>query len=254
MADLPKISVITVVLNRQHDIRFTLESVVHQSYSNVEYIVIDGQSKDGTLEIIAEYQSKIAFFSSEKDLGIYDAMNKGLQKATGDYVLFINGGDALHHRDVLKQLAGKFLLNKPYPDIIYGECMFVDQNRREVGIRSVVRRNPLPEKLNKNSFLLGSNVTHQCFIIKKALAPMYNLQYQLSSDLDWMLNGIENAKYIVKFDGVIADFVLGDASSQHFGTSFKERFIIWTKHYGWLKTLFAHLFILLLSVKNKLFK
>lgn len=243
---------ITVVLNRQHDIRYTLKSVTNQTYSNVEFIVIDGGSSDGTVAIIEEYLSRISTFVSEKDNGIYDAMNKGLSKATGDYVLFINGGDALHDDFVFQKIQEQYFNNNTFPDILYGECMFVNSKREEIGLRSHVRRNPLPEKLVKSSFLYGSNVTHQCFIIKRTLAEPYNTQYKLSSDLDWMLKGISKSKLSINTGLVIADFVLGDASQQYYWQSMKERFIIWCKHYGYLKSFIAHVFIVFNSIfKNK---
>ena len=95
MSAHPKFSIITVVYNNVRDIEHTLKSVVNQSYDHIEYIVIDGQSTDGTLEIIQKYRDKITVLLSEKDKGIYDAMNKGLALATGDYVLFLNSGDEL---------------------------------------------------------------------------------------------------------------------------------------------------------------
>jgi glycosyltransferase involved in cell wall biosynthesis len=251
VAPLPKISIITVVLNRQHDIRFTLESVVQQNYHNIEYIVIDGGSTDGTLSIIQEYLGSITTLISEKDQGIYDAMNKGLSKASGEYVLFINGGDALHQSNVLSQIENQFFRKDIYPDILYGECMFVDSYRNKVGLRSEVRRNRLPKELNKMSFFYGSNVTHQCFIIKRKLASNYDIKYRLSSDLDWMLRGIERSKYCINTHLIIADFVLGDASQKHYWQSMKERFLIWCKHYGIINSIVAHIYIVFNSMFNK---
>lgn len=237
----PMISIITVVLNRYHDIRFTLESVVNQTYQNFEFIVIDGASTDGTLSIIDDYKEHIQVLISENDNGIYHAMNKGLEKASGEYILFLNGGDALHNEHVLEEIFSIFSTEKDFPDIIYGECMFVDRNRKQLGIRSNLRKNPLPEKLHYYSFLQGSNVTHQCFIIKRSIAPFYNLNYRFSSDLDWMLNGIKLAKSIQKTDIIISDFVLGDTSEQNKYSSLWERFAILKSHYGWFKALKGHL-------------
>lgn len=241
MADKkPMISIITVVLNRYHDIRYTLESVVLQTYQDLEFIVIDGASSDGTLSIIEEYKNHIQLLISEKDEGIYHAMNKGLEKANGEYILYLNGGDALHDNQVLEKIFSRYASEKDLPDVLYGECMFVDQDRKQLGTRSQLRKNPLPEKLHYYSFLQGSNVTHQCFIVRKSIAPLYDLQYRFSSDLDWMLNCIKAAKYLHKTDEIISDFVLGDTSEQNKYRSLWERFQILKEHYGWRKALKGH--------------
>ena len=101
---LPSLTIITIVYNRVKDIEYTLKSITEQTYKNIEYIVIDGNSNDGTLDIIQKYLDKINHLVSEKDNGIYDAMNKGLRLATGDYVLFINGGDNLHQKNTIENI------------------------------------------------------------------------------------------------------------------------------------------------------
>ena len=92
----PKLTVITIVYNNVHDIERTVLSVLNQSYTNIEYLLIDGASNDGTLEILKQYEGRIGKLVSERDKGIYDAMNKGLSLATGDYVLFMNSGDEIY--------------------------------------------------------------------------------------------------------------------------------------------------------------
>jgi glycosyltransferase involved in cell wall biosynthesis len=245
----PVFSIITVVLNRAHDIKYTLESIKNQDYPHVQFIVVDGGSTDGTAGIIEQYSSSIQVIISEKDHGIYDAMNKGLDTAAGDYVLFINGGDALHSTSTLSSLAS-VIVQQNRPDIVYGECMFIDQSRNHLGIRSELRRNPLPKQLNYYSFKRGSNVTHQCFVVKRLLCPKYDLQYRWSSDIDWMLQCIKQSKVCINAHLIIADFVIGDASSQHFIQSMKERFKILRKHYGLKDTLLTHLYIIFLRPFN----
>src|ERR1700761_5559382 len=99
----PKLSVITVVYNDVSAIEHTMLSVLNQTYANIEYILIDGLSTDGTLNIIKKYQDRIKLIS-EKDEGIYDAMNKGLSMATGDYVLFMNSGDEIYATDTVAKV------------------------------------------------------------------------------------------------------------------------------------------------------
>src|SRR5690606_40314490 len=104
---IPKISIITIVYNNVHEIGITIASVACQRYANIEYIVIDGQSTDGTMQVIQEHASHIDVLVSEKDKGIYDAMNKGLSRATGDYVLFLNSGDELFDEHTLDHVFGQ---------------------------------------------------------------------------------------------------------------------------------------------------
>src|ERR1700755_616928 len=99
MAFAPTLSVITIVYNNVRDIERTMLSVLNQTYPNIEYIIVDGASNDGTLEVIKRYETRITKLISEKDEGIYDAMNKGLAIATGDYVVFMNSGDELYAPD-----------------------------------------------------------------------------------------------------------------------------------------------------------
>ena len=100
----PKVSIITVVFNGENIIEKTMQSVFAQTYDNIEYIIVDGKSSDNTLSIIEKYKEKISVLISEKDKGLYDAMNKGLQVATGDYVWFMNGGDQIADAQVLTKI------------------------------------------------------------------------------------------------------------------------------------------------------
>ena len=116
----PTFSIITITYNAVRLVEQTLLNVLSQSYPNIEYIVIDGGSTDGTVDIIKRYESGLAYWVSEPDKGIYDAMNKGLQKATGDYVWFINAGDSLCSSDTVQSVVSRLQKRKTLPDIIYG--------------------------------------------------------------------------------------------------------------------------------------
>ncbi len=250
MSESPVVSIITVVYNRVHDIEYTLRSITGQTYPNIEYIVIDGGSSDGTSEILKKYKLYIQHFVSEKDNGIYDAMNKGLLLATGDYVLFINGGDALHDKHTIENIVIQKINKIPCPDIVFGECLLIDRNRNAIKTRSEYKKQSFPENLDKYSFKNGTNVSHQSFLVKREITPLYNLSYKWSSDVDWMLNCIEKAKVISAYPEIISDFVTGDSTDNHKIESLTERFDIMKHHYGLLRTLYFHLFIFL----NKLTK
>ncbi|MBV4191775.1 glycosyltransferase, partial [Bacteroides fragilis] len=118
MADKPLITVITVCYNAISDIEKTILSVIHQLYSNIEYVIIDGGSVDGTIEIIEKYHDKISYWISESDKGIYDAMNKGVDKATGEWVCFMNAGDTFYSPDTILSVSDCFCHQY---DIVYGK-------------------------------------------------------------------------------------------------------------------------------------
>lgn len=126
----PKISIVTVCYNAVDTIEATLVSVINQTYANIEYIVIDGGSKDGTCDIVKRHLDKISFFISEPDHGIYDAMNKGVLKATGDYINFMNAGDSFYSDTVLSQVV-PFLEKKTV--VVYGKIMRILKDCRFVG-------------------------------------------------------------------------------------------------------------------------
>lgn len=120
-----KISVVTVCYNAADTIEKTMLSVLNQTYHDIEYIIIDGGSTDGTVEIIRKYADRIAYWVSEPDKGIYDAMNKGIKVATGEWINFMNAGDSLFSRDTLQQ----FIESYPHMDVVYGYAMYMTQGR-----------------------------------------------------------------------------------------------------------------------------
>ena len=122
----PKFSVITVTYNAEAVLEDTIQSVISQTYRHVEYIIVDGASKDKTLSIIDRYKDHIAKVTSEPDKGLYDAMNKGIRLATGDYLCFLNAGDSFHEDDTLQQMVHT-LPGSELPDVMYGETALVDK-------------------------------------------------------------------------------------------------------------------------------
>lgn len=124
-----KITVITVCYNAVNEIKTTIESVINQTYSNVEYIIVDGGSTDGTIDIIREYESRITRWVSEPDRGIYDAMNKGIRIATGDYINFMNAGDCFVDNTILEQVSKRIPAGRTI-DIIYGNSYKHDKLKK----------------------------------------------------------------------------------------------------------------------------
>jgi glycosyltransferase involved in cell wall biosynthesis len=249
-ANQPIFSIITVTFNAEKTLEATIQSILNQSYRNIELIVIDGKSTDGTLDIIKKYESRISRWISEPDHGLYDAMNKGMKLATGDYIWFMNAGDEIYQQDTLDQISARC----SGQDVFYGEMMLIDGSGKEIGLRSRMTSQKLPSKLNWKSMRKGMVVGHQSFIIKRSIAPEFDIQYKYSADIDWMIkclkiaDEIENTGLILsKFlsNAVLGKFHAGGESKKHLYNSLKERFLIHCRHYGWFTTILYHKFIIL---------
>ncbi|SEB01414.1 glycosyltransferase family 2 protein [Pedobacter hartonius] len=231
----PKLSVITIVYNNAKDIERTLRSVLTQTYPDIEYIIIDGASTDGTRDIIYRYKDKLAQFISEKDRGIYDAMNKGLALATGDYVLFMNSGDEIYSPNTVKEIFQSY----PGADIYYGETEMYDEDWHSLG----QRRHSVPDTFDWKSFKHGMSISHQAIYVKRSLALPYDLKYKYSADIDWIIKVAKNASSIVNTHAYVAKYLVGGISKQKHMASLKERFHIFSKYYGLIPNLINHFWI-----------
>lgn len=231
----PKLSVITIVYNNVKDIERTMLSVLNQSYANIEYIVIDGASTDGTLDLIKKYEGQLAKLVSEKDDGIYHAMNKGLALATGDYVLFMNSGDEIYDTETVT----KIFATTPNAAIYYGETEMYDEHWKSLG----QRRHKAPESFTWQSFRYGMNISHQAIYVKRSLAEPYNLKYKYSADIDWVIKIAKKATHIVNTKMYVAKYLVGGMSKQKHRESLKERFRIFTHYYGFVANVINHFVI-----------
>jgi len=233
----PKLSVITIVYNNAKAIERTMLSVLNQTYANIEYIVIDGASTDGTKEIIQKYSERLAQFVSEPDQGIYDAMNKGLALATGNYVLFMNSGDEIYAPETVTEV----FASAPSGDIYYGETEMFDENWKSLG----QRRHRAPEHFDWHSFKFGMNVSHQAIYVKRSLTEPYNLNYKYSSDIDWILKAAKKSSNNINTHLYVAKYLVGGISKKKHLASLKERFKILSHYYGFIPNVINHLFIAL---------
>lgn len=233
----PKLSVITIVYNNAIAIERTMLSVLNQTYSNIEYIIIDGASTDGTKEIIQKYGDRLAQFISAPDKGLYDAMNKGLALATGDYVLFMNSGDEIYAPETVADV----FASAPSGDIYYGETEMFDESWNSLG----QRRHRAPEHFDWHSFKFGMNVSHQAIYIKRSLTAPYNLTYKYSSDIDWILKAAKKSSNIVNTHLYVAKYLVGGISKKKQLASLKERFKILSHYYGFIPNVINHIFIAL---------
>ena len=175
----PLFSIITITFNAANELPATLASVKAQTFTDYEHLIVDGKSKDNTVELARNSGIANMRITSEPDRGLYDAMNKGIRQATGKYLIFLNAGDAFHAPETLKQIAETITANH-YPDIVYGQTQLVDAERQFVGMRHLTA----PEHLTFDSFKHGMLVCHQAFIAKRELAEMYDLKYRFSATMN----------------------------------------------------------------------
>lgn len=231
----PKFSIITVTYNAGAVLEDTIQSVITQTYRNVEYIIVDGGSKDHTLDIINRYREHIHTLVSEPDKGLYDAMNKGIRLATGDYLCFLNAGDELHEDDTL-QLMVHSITGTELPDVLYGETAIVD----EEGHFLRMRRLSAPEDLNWKSFKDGMLVCHQAFFPRRELAEPYDLRYRFSADFDWCIRIMKKSHTLHNTHLTLIDYLNEGMTTRNHRASLHERFCIMCRHYGYLSTLARH--------------
>lgn len=236
----PKVSIITVVYNSKLPFEKTLENVIAIDYPNKEIIVIDGGSTDGTKQVLEQNSLHIDLWISEGDNGIYDAMNKALRIATGEYVWFINAGDAAYSPYVLENI---FKGNEIHHDIYYGDTLVCREDGKTVGLR----KKRLPKTLTPNALKDGMVVCHQSFIARRKLLKAFDLKYRHSADYDQMIKAVTAAKSILNVNGILSVFTLGGNTSKHRIAGLKERFTIMRKHFGLWATIVAHVKITLLA-------
>jgi len=231
----PRLSIITVVFNSKQFIEQTIKSVVSakEKYPHIEYVIIDGASTDGTLDILARYKSCIDILVSERDSGLYDAMNKGIQHSTGDYLWFLNSGDSIFEANIVNNI---FASGKELQDVYYGETMIVDIEGKHIGLR----RLQIPEHLSWKSFKKGMRVSHQSIIVSRKIIDYYDLKYRFSADFDWCINALKKAKKIENICGIMSSFLDGGMTKKNISKGLKERFKIMRKHYGLFSTVFFH--------------
>jgi len=247
----PKVSIITIVYNGSATLTKTIESIASQTYTNIEYIIVDGHSTDGTQEIIKQHHKSISNWISESDNGLYDAMNKGIKMATGDYLWFINSGDEIYDPTTLQQLFDQD--QAPYADVYYGDTVMIDKQSNVIGDR---RLQP-PAKLSWKDFKNGMLVSHQSILVSTKVAELYNLTYRFSADFEWCLKALKKSRKTVNTHLTLSRFLDGGLTKQNIMPGLKERFHIMTKHFGFFPTLLKHIPIgfrfLGYVIKNKRF-
>lgn len=250
-----KVSIITITFNPGSLFDRTAHSILNQTCTDYEFVVVDGNSTDGTISnlqrILPAFQEKgvSVRWLSEPDKGIYDAMNKGLGLATGDYVWFVNAGDIIAEPNTLELVLSSISSKKTPPDFIYGETLIVDDKGTVMG----ERRLKAPKHLTWKSFRMGMLVCHQSMLVSKALAPSFDLRYRYSSDFEWTIRCLKLSKEIHNTGLILSHFLDGGVSKKKMKASLKERFQIMAHYYGWLPTAIRHVWFVIRAAWFKLF-
>lgn len=219
ISSAPLISVITVAYNAETTIEKTILSVIQQTYSNIEYIIIDGKSSDNTITIVKKYENYLSYWISESDKGVYDAMNKGIKKANGEWICFMNSGDTFHSPDVLNKI---FTL--AYYDqnigVIYGDAYLYKNNQFMMPFQNQ------PFWKSCMPYRTGKGICHQSMFTRTVLAKklLFNLEYKISADFD-MAYKIYKLKFQFQYvNVVVCNFDIDGMSSsgKYWKTTFQE--------------------------------
>lgn len=242
------VSIITVTYNARRALEKTMESVQEQKkrYPHVEYIIVDGASSDGTPELVRSRGDLVDKWVSEPDKGIYDAMNKGLKLASGDFVWFLNAGDFIYSPDFLKEVfdpgtASSCPAPDGWADIYYGQTQLVNADWSPAGMR----RLRAPAELAPRSFGMGMLVCHQSILVRRELASRYDTAYRCSADFNWVLEALEKSRANQYTHRIVSCYLVGGKSKKMRVLSWKERFSIMRRHFGLAFTVACHFRILL---------
>lgn len=258
------ITYITITYNAEPVVKRTLDSVLQQDYPEIVHVIIDGASTDGTLRLVNDYVERSnaadnghqVQVCSEPDGGIYDAMNKGLRLATGDYVCFLNAGDTLPTTDTVSKIVETanthHLSPNTLPAVLYGDTDIVDNEGRFLHHR---RLSP-PEHLTWKSFRQGMLVCHQAFYARTdfAVANPFDLRYRFSADVDWCIRVMRQADHeqvpMLNLHRVVANYLQEGATTRHHRASLIERFRVMARHYGWFTTILMHAWFVVRALKK----
>ena len=241
----------------------TLDSVMSQTWGQIEHIIVDGASKDSTMAMAEAYRRRSAeeetehdiIIKSEPDRGLYDAMNKGLQLATGDYVVFLNAGDVLPTDETLENISNDVNERSDgrLPAVLYGDTNIVDNNGELLRPRRLVP----PDDLSWRSFRHGMLVCHQAFYVRTdiAKAEPYNLKYRFSADVDWCIRVMKRAEKeglpLLRLPEVVVNYLDGGMTNKNHRASLIERFNVMSHHYGLMSTILMHIWFVARAVLKK---
>lgn len=241
----PLFSIITVTFNAGDVIQPTLNSIKEQTFKDFEHLIVDGASRDNTLETARNTNIPQMKIFSEPDKGLYDAMNKSIRLASGEYLIFLNAGDSFADRDALQRLADCADDNA---DIIYGQTQVVNAARQVIGMRHLTA----PDVLSADSFKHGMLVCHQAFVARRSIVPFYDLSYRFSADYDWCIKCLRKSrKNVYVGTRPIISFLTEGLTDKNHKKSLKERFHIMCKHYGTITAIMLHISFIPRAIMRK---
>ena len=260
-----KFTVITITYNAAAVLQRTLQSVLSQTHEDVEHLIVDGASTDGTLPMAEHYKAESdasgcghkVIIRSEPDDGIYHAMNKGLTQASGDYIIYMNAGDSFPQATTLEDIARRCRLNElpsgEWPAVLYGNTNIVDAEGRFLRPRHLQP----PPKLTWRSFRQGMLVCHQAFYARTDIAKnlQYDTRYRYSADVDWCIRVMKEADRLAlplcNTGMVVANYLEEGETTRHHQESLRERYQVMCRHYGRVSTFFMHCWFALRQLWKK---
>ena len=261
---MTKFSIITITYNAEAFLPRTVESVLSQHYRDIEHIIIDGASTDSTISVAQDYMQRSyaaqngheVRIVSEPDNGLYDAMNKGLRQASGDYICFLNAGDFFPNANVLDTIVSRSLTGKSrqqLPAVIYGDTDIVDNEGNFLRHRRLAP----PRNLTWRSFRKGMLVCHQAFYARLDIARTvpYDTRYRYSADVDWCIRVMKEAERmgagLAYVDSVVVNYTQEGQTTKHHRDSLKERYRVMQCHYGAFTTALMHAWFAVRAVIKK---
>ena len=257
-----RFTVVTITYNAEKVLQRTLDSVYGQTYEGVEHLIVDGASKDNTLQMAEAYKEKSdasgndhkVIILSEPDHGIYDAMNKGLTQASGDYIVYMNAGDFFPQADTLEQIVQRCQLNElpsdNLPGVLYGNTDIVDGE----GHYLHPRQHQPPQQLTWRSFRKGMLVCHQAFYARTDIAKnqQYDTRYRFSADVDWCIRVMKETERmglkLCNTQMVVANYTEEGTTTQNHRASLLERYRVMAHHYGPVQTFLLHCWFVVRAV------
>ena len=258
-----RFSVVTITYNAEKVLQRTLDSVRSQTYEGVEHLIVDGASKDQTMAMAQQYKTDSdasdnghkVIIQSEPDHGIYDAMNKGLTQASGDYIVFLNAGDFFPNANTLEQIVHQSRLNEypaaERPGVLYGNTDIVNAE----GHFLHPRRLQPPDTLTWRSFRHGMLVCHQAFYARTDIAKntQYDTRYRFSADVDWCIRVMRESERmglsLCNTRMVVANYTEEGATTKNHRASLFERFDVMHRHYGLFTTIAIHVWFVIRSFR-----
>ena len=231
----PLLSIITVTYNAGSVLGVTLRSIKEQTCRDFELVVQDGASKDDTVEQVQKASIPSTLLESRPDKGLYDAMNRAMCRASGEYLIFLNAGDTFASTDSLQTIADT--IHRTGADIVYGQTQIVNEERKVIGMRHL----SAPRTLSFDSFKRGMLVCHQAFVVRRSIAGDYDLHYRFSADYEWCLRCLKASRKNAYCDAILISFLDGGTTTKYHRASLRERFHIMCRYYGTFPTILRHL-------------